>query len=259
MLAPEPFLDVGRPGRRPRRRGRHGRAEAASSSAGSPRARRVLAFAHAEPGTRWSRRPRRRSTATRTATAGRSPASRSRCRTAPAPTSSWSAPRCPTAAPGCSSSAGDADRARPAPATAPTTAAAPPASTFADTPAEPLGEPAATRPRRSSGSSPMRPDRRRPRGDRRDGDRSTRPRRLPEDPQAVRRHAQQVPGADLPGRGHVRLPRAGPQHRALGDDGAGRRSGGDVGAAAVRAAAAGQPRRPAHRQGGHPAARRHRR
>ena len=38
-------------------------------------------------------------------------------------------------------------------------------------------------------------------------------------PQAVRRHAQHVPGADLPGRGHVRLARADPQRRRLGDDG----------------------------------------
>ena len=136
MLAPEPFLTSvvlagGR--RRPRPAPP---SSAPRCSARSPPGESVLAFAHAEPGTRWSasaaggdRRAGRRRT-------GRSPGSRSRCRTAPAPTGSWSAPRCPTAAPGCSWSTGDAagltrDRLR-----RPTTAAAPPGSRFDGTPAD---------------------------------------------------------------------------------------------------------------------------
>ncbi len=99
----------------------------------------VLAFAHDEPGRGWtpvpSGSPRRR-----TATPGRSPASRSRCRTAPAPTSSSSARLCPTVAPGCSSSTA---RPQTGPATRPTTAPGPPASAFDGTTATPLGEPGA--------------------------------------------------------------------------------------------------------------------
>ena len=49
----------------------------------------VLAFAHDEPGRGWTPPAPRRSPPRRTATPGRSPASRSRCRTVPAPTS-WS-------------------------------------------------------------------------------------------------------------------------------------------------------------------------
>ena len=67
------------------------------------------------------------------------------------------------------------------------------------------------------------PDRLRPRGARRHGHRAADHDGVPEDAQAVRRHPQQVPGADLPGGGHVRVAGAGPQHRAVGVDGAGGR------------------------------------
>ena len=46
--------------------------------------------------------------------------------------------------------------------------------------------------------------------------------RLPDHPQAVRDDPQPVPGAHLPGGGHVHLARADPQHRQLGEHGAGR-------------------------------------
>ena len=66
-------------------------------------------------------------------------------------------------------------------------------------------------------------DRLRPRGARRDGDRAGADHRVPQDAQAVRRPADDVPGADVPGRRHVRLARARPQHRHLGDAGPARR------------------------------------
>ena len=44
--------------------------------------------------------------------------------------------------------------------------------------------------------------------------------RLPHHPQAVRDDAEPLPGADLPRGRHVHLARADPQHRHLGDDGA---------------------------------------
>ena len=82
--------------------------------------------------------------------------------------------------------------------------------------------------------------------------------RLPQEPQAVRRHAQHLPGADLPRRRHVRLARAGAQHRDLGDDGARRRRPRRGRRRGRPGRAAGQPRRAPHRPGGDPAARRHR-
>ena len=56
-----------------------------------------------------------------------------------------------------------------------------------------------------------------PRGARRDGHRVEAHRRVPQDPQAVRRHPEHVPGAHLPRRRPVRLAGAGPQHRDVGD------------------------------------------
>ena len=54
-------------------------------------------------------------------------------------------------------------------------------------------------------------------GDRRaDVERAHHHDRVPQDAQAVRRHPQHVPGADVPGRGHVRVAGARPQHRAVG-------------------------------------------
>ena len=70
-----------------------------------------------------------------------------------------------------------------------------------------------------------RPHRRVQPGTRRDGGRPRRHHDVPHQPQAVRRHAQHVPGADVPGLGHVRLAGAGPLAGHLGDDGARRRPG----------------------------------
>ena len=65
-----------------------------------------------------------------------------------------------------------------------------------------------------------RPDRGLQRGGRRHAVRADRHLGVPQEPQAVRRAAQDLPGADVPGRRHVRLARARDQRRDLGDDGA---------------------------------------
>ncbi len=54
---------------------------------------------------------------------------------------------------------------------------------------------------------------------RRDADAAQGDHGVPQEPQAVRRHAQHLPGAHLPRRRHVHLPGAHPQPRRLGDDG----------------------------------------
>ena len=78
------------------------------------------------------------------------------------------------------------------------------------------------------------------------------------DPQAVRRAAQDLPGADVPGRGHVRLPGARAQRGAVGDDGARLGLRGPGARRGLAVGPPGQPGRAAHRPGGDPAARRHR-
>ena len=80
-----------------------------------------------------------------------------------------------------------------------------------------------TGPPRSPGRARPRPGRRLQPGDRRDAGRAGRDHVVPHQPQAVRRHAQHLPGAELPGRRHVRLARAGHQPDRVGDDGARRR------------------------------------
>ncbi len=256
VVAPEPYLDVGRAGRRPGRRGRHRRAEAellGALAAGES----VLAFAHAEPGSRWSPTAeavtadagRRRLDADRRQGAGAARRPRRRARR-----ERGAARRRHRPVPG------RRRRGRAAPATRPTTAAGPPRS-------------ASTAPRRRRSGEP------RPRRHREHRARcSTSPGSMaanealgvmevaleattdvPQEPQAVRRHPQHLPGADVPGGRHVRLAGAGPQHRdwatmVLADG-----EPGEVADAASPGVAAGQPGRPAHRPGGDPAARRHRR
>ena len=214
----------------------------------------IAVFAHAEPGTRWTPDGARASPPRRAATAGRSPASRSRCPAAPAPTCSWSRAAVDGGT-GLFLVQGDAaGLTRTGYRTHDGTRAA--NVRFEGTPAVALG--ARRRPDRGDRAGAGRgPDRLRPRGDRRHGHRAADDDGVPQDAQAVRRHPQQVPGADLPGGGHVRVPGAGPQHRAVGVDGAGGRRRRRPGRRPR--AAAGQPREPAHRQGGHPAARRDRR
>ena len=166
-----------------------------------------------------------------TATAGRSTASRSRCSAALAPTcSSWAPPS--TAAPDCSSSPRPAaSRARAMPRS---TAAAPPASPSSRPPADAARRPTPA-PTWSHAGSGRGPDRVRPRVARRDGDRAAYDDGVPQDPQAVRRTAHDLPGADVPGGRHVRLARAGPQHALLGDARAARRRRRDAAEAASRA------------------------
>ena len=102
VLAPEPFIETRRAGRRPGRRRRHRRAAGRGPRRASPRAARSLAFAHAEPGTRWTPTAAGGHRHRRAATAGRCPASRSRSPSgARADLLVVSAAR-PTAAPGCS-------------------------------------------------------------------------------------------------------------------------------------------------------------
>ncbi len=187
---------------------------------------------------------------------GRSPASRSRCPSGPAPTGSWSAPGSRTAAPALFLVAGDAAGADPVRL-----------RHLRRWPRRP-GR-AGRHPRHSPGlghrrvrahrpGARRRPDRGLQRGDRRHAVRPDRHLGVPQEPQAVRRAAQDLPGADVPGRRHVRLARARDQRRDLGDDGARvrHRRGGRRGGGARRAA--GQPGVAARRPGGDPAARRHR-
>ena len=156
-------------------------------------------------------------TATRPATAGRCPASRSRCPAAPAPTCSWS-PRRVDGGTGLFLVQGDADGPDPHGLPHPRRHACRPgrARRHARRARSATAPPTDRRDRAGAGRGP---DRLRPRGHRRDGHGAADDRGVPHHPQAVRGDAQQVPGAHLPGRGHVRLARAGPQHRAVGHDG----------------------------------------
>ena len=185
----------------------------------------VLAFAHAEPGPA-GRPPRPRVTATQDGDGWTlDAASRSRCPTAPAPTCSWSAPRCPTGRHrACSWSPATPTGVEPRAATRPTTAGAPPRSRSTRPRPRRWARPAATAPPRSPRCSTSA---RIMAANEAIGVMEVRAHattRLPQEPQAVRRHAQHLPGADLPRGRHVRLARAGPQPGRLGDDGARRRA-----------------------------------
>ena len=81
---------------------------------------------------------------------------------------------------------------------------------------------------------------------------------LPQEPSAVRRHPQHLPGPHVPGRRHVRLPRAHPERRRLGDHGRRDRRRRSARRRGLPGRAADQPRVPARRPGGDPAPRRHR-
>ncbi|CAA9375000.1 MAG: Acyl-CoA dehydrogenase family protein, partial [uncultured Nocardioides sp.] len=81
---------------------------------------------------------------------------------------------------------------------------------------------------------------------------------LPQEPQAVRRHPEHLPGTDVPGRRHVRLAGAHPQHGRVGHHGGGPGRPRRAGRRRLAGGAAGQPRGAPHRPGGDPAARRHR-
>src|ERR1700722_8260800 len=83
-------------------------------------------------------------------------------------------------------------------------------------------------------------------------------RRLPEDPGAVRPADRGVPGAAVPRGGHVRRARAGALDGAAGPALARRRRSGCAAADRARGQDPGRPAQPADRAGVHPAARRHR-
>ena len=102
------------------------------------------------------------------------------------------------------------------------------------------------------------PDHGRQPGARRDAEPGARDDRLPQEPQAVRRHPQHLPGPHLPGRRHVRRARAGAQHGRLGDDDDRRRRPRRRRRRGRPGRPAGRPLRAPHRPGGDPAARRHR-
>ena len=258
VLAPEPFLDVGGAGRRPGRRGRHRRA--ADRAARRPRVRRAAcspsrtpspALAGPRRAPRSRPRVRRRLDAVRRQGAG--------ARTAPAPTCSSSAPRWPTAAPACSWS-------QPTPPALSRTGypthdggrAARVA--FDDDP----GRPARRRPGDATAAIAAAldaaPHRRRQRGARRDGGRADatigRTSRAASSSASPLNTFQALTfrAADM----YVSLELA-RSIVALGDDGAGRRLGRRGRRGRLARGAAGQPGRPAHRPGGDPAARRHRR
>ena len=203
---------------------------------------RLPAFAHAEPGGRWTAEAtasRPRGTARRwTLTGTKEPVPHGGTRRRPGRQRGTARRRHR----GCSSSTRPRRRS---PATPSTTAPAPPASTSTARPATPLGEPGrdltaqhrdGARPRPRDGGQP---------GARRDAVGAAGDDRLPQEPQAVRRHPQHLPGPDVPGRRHVRLPRADPERRRLGDHGRRDRRRRRARRRGLPGRAADQPRRPA--------------
>ena len=91
--------------------------------------------------------------------------------------------------------------------------------TFDATAATPLGEAGRRRHRQHRDGARHHPDHGRQPGARGDADPAQGDHGLPQEPQAVRRHPQHLPGAHLPRRRHVHLPGAHPQPRRLGHDG----------------------------------------
>ncbi len=116
-------------------------------------------------------------------------------------------------------------------------------------------------------SRPHRQHRRRPRRGprdggqpvaRRDADGALGDHRLPQEPQAVRRHAEHLPGPDVPCGRHVRLARADPEPGRLGHHGRRDRGRRRPRRRGLPRLAAGEPGRAPRRAGGDPAPRRHR-